>query len=113
MLTLRISDGMPTDGRQVIRVQVFWILVTGIFVGGLARHAIRGREPIPVWLSIACGISGALLGNLISGVAGVRYTGHYNWIRHVIEIAAAVGIVLLISPFWVAHKAKSKPSSRV
>lgn len=92
-------------------MQVVWILVTGVCVGGLARHAIRDREPIPMWLSIVCGISGALIGNVISGLGGIRHYGTIDWARHLIEISASVGIVLLISPFWVARKQKSGPPS--
>ena len=92
-------------------MQILWIVITGVCVGGLARHAIRHREPIPIWLSIACGISGAIIGNVISGLGGIRHYGTIDWARHLIEISCSVGIVLLISPFWVARQGGSVPPS--
>ena len=49
---------------------VLVILVSGLITGGLARFAIPGPDPMPIWLTISIGligsIAGAAIGNAIS-----------------------------------------------
>jgi uncharacterized membrane protein YeaQ/YmgE (transglycosylase-associated protein family) len=49
---------------------VLAILVSGLITGGLARFAIPGPDPMPIWLTISIGligsITGAAIGNAIS-----------------------------------------------
>ena len=49
---------------------VLAILVSGLITGGLARFAIPGPDPMPIWLTISIGligsIAGAAIGNAIS-----------------------------------------------
>ena len=44
--------------------QLFAILLAGLVVGALARFALPGRDPIPLWATIALGIAGSYLGGL-------------------------------------------------
>jgi uncharacterized membrane protein YeaQ/YmgE (transglycosylase-associated protein family) len=49
---------------------VLAILISGLITGGLARFAIPGPDPMPIWLTISIGltgsIAGAAIGNSIS-----------------------------------------------
>jgi uncharacterized membrane protein YeaQ/YmgE (transglycosylase-associated protein family) len=49
---------------------VFAIVASGFLTGALARLAIPGPDPMPIWLTIAIGlvgsITGAIVGNAIS-----------------------------------------------
>jgi uncharacterized membrane protein YeaQ/YmgE (transglycosylase-associated protein family) len=48
------------------------ILVSGLVVGGLARLAVPGPDPMPIWLTIGIGVVGSFVGGGIAGtVAGV------------------------------------------
>jgi uncharacterized membrane protein YeaQ/YmgE (transglycosylase-associated protein family) len=38
------------------------IIFTGFIVGGLARWAVPGPDPMPVWLTIAIGLVGSVIG---------------------------------------------------
>ncbi len=38
------------------------VIVTGFFVGGLARWAVPGPDPMPIWLTILIGMAGSALG---------------------------------------------------
>ena len=38
------------------------ILVSGFITGGLARFAIPGPDPMPIWLTIAIGLTGSIIG---------------------------------------------------
>jgi uncharacterized membrane protein YeaQ/YmgE (transglycosylase-associated protein family) len=53
---------------------VIAILISGLVTGGLARLAVPGPDPMPLWLTLAIGltgsIAGAVLGDVISGGNG-------------------------------------------
>ena len=40
------------------------LIVGGLVIGTLARLAVPGPDPMPLWLTIAIGIGGAILGGL-------------------------------------------------
>jgi len=60
----------PGAGTGVSVGLVVAILVSGFVTGGLARFAIPGPDPMPIWLTVAIGltgsIAGAVIGNAIS-----------------------------------------------
>jgi uncharacterized membrane protein YeaQ/YmgE (transglycosylase-associated protein family) len=41
---------------------IFAILASGFITGGLARFAIPGPDPMPIWLTIAIGLTGSIVG---------------------------------------------------
>jgi uncharacterized membrane protein YeaQ/YmgE (transglycosylase-associated protein family) len=47
---------------------ILLLLVGGFIVGGLARFALPGPDPMPWWQTILLGIGGALLGGIIARV---------------------------------------------
>jgi uncharacterized membrane protein YeaQ/YmgE (transglycosylase-associated protein family) len=42
--------------------------IGGLIVGLLARLAIPGRDPMPLWTTILLGIAGSVLGGLVAGL---------------------------------------------
>lgn len=42
--------------------------IGGLIVGLLARLAIPGRDPMPLWTTILLGIAGSVLGGLAAGM---------------------------------------------
>ena len=46
------------------------LLVSGLIIGVLARFAVPGKDPLPIWQTILLGIAGSLLGGLVAGVLG-------------------------------------------
>jgi uncharacterized membrane protein YeaQ/YmgE (transglycosylase-associated protein family) len=42
------------------------ILIWGFIIGGLARWAIPGPDPMPIWMTVAIGIGGSLIGGVVS-----------------------------------------------
>jgi uncharacterized membrane protein YeaQ/YmgE (transglycosylase-associated protein family) len=74
-----------------VDVLVFILLaaVSGFIVGGLARLAVPGPDPMPLWQTISLGILGSLLGGLIAGVLGVGGNGG-------IFLLSLVGAVVLL-----------------
>jgi uncharacterized membrane protein YeaQ/YmgE (transglycosylase-associated protein family) len=43
-------------------------VVGGLIVGALARFAVPGRDPMPLWATLLLGIVGSLLGGLAAGL---------------------------------------------
>src|ERR687887_609639 len=44
------------------------LFVVGFVIGGLARWAVPGPDPMPVWATAALGIGGAIIGGIIARV---------------------------------------------
>jgi uncharacterized membrane protein YeaQ/YmgE (transglycosylase-associated protein family) len=47
---------------------ILFILLWGLIIGALARLAIPGPDPMPIWLTIAIGIGGSLLGGIVTRI---------------------------------------------
>jgi uncharacterized membrane protein YeaQ/YmgE (transglycosylase-associated protein family) len=50
---------------------VLILAVVGFVVGGLARLAVPGPDPMPIWATILLGLAGAYLGALVASVLDV------------------------------------------
>ena len=64
------------------------VLVTGLVTGGLARLAIPGPDPMPLWLTIAIGLAGSITGAVI----GRALTGG-DALSGVLGFVIALGLV--------------------
>jgi uncharacterized membrane protein YeaQ/YmgE (transglycosylase-associated protein family) len=51
------------------------VLVAAFLVGTVARFAVPGPDPMPVWLTIAVGLAGSFVGALLFGLAAVLLGG--------------------------------------
>jgi uncharacterized membrane protein YeaQ/YmgE (transglycosylase-associated protein family) len=89
--------------------QVIWIVIAGLVIGLIAKAILPGRQAIPLWLTVLLGILGALIGNFIAAAIGVRYTGGFDWIRHILQVGVAVALVALVTPMWMARKRGGTP----
>jgi uncharacterized membrane protein YeaQ/YmgE (transglycosylase-associated protein family) len=76
------------------------LLIAGIILGILGRMLAPGEQKIPFWLTIVAGIVGALVGNLVASWVGVRYTGGFDWWRHIFQVIAAVIAVTLAAALY-------------
>src|SRR5207248_10743588 len=41
------------------------ILISGLFTGALARLAVPGPDPMPLWLTVAIGLTGSIVGAVV------------------------------------------------
>ena len=46
------------------------LVVSGLILGLLARFAVPGKDPLPLWKTILLGIAGSLLGGVVAGLVG-------------------------------------------
>ena len=84
--------------------QIIWAIVAGLIIGVIAKLILPGRQPIPIWLTVLLGIGGALIGNWISSALDVRHTGGVDWIRHALQIGAAMLLIALVSPMYLGRR---------
>jgi uncharacterized membrane protein YeaQ/YmgE (transglycosylase-associated protein family) len=68
---------------------VIAILISGLFTGGLARLALPGPDPMPLWLTIAIGLTGSIVGAL---VAEVISNGN-GYVVSFVSLGVAIGLV--------------------
>ena len=86
--------------------QIIWIVIVGAVLGFLAKLLLPGKQAIPIWLTVLCGMVGALLGNYIASVIGVRHTSGIDWIRHALQLAGALVVVAAGSALYPQAKAR-------
>nr|WP_206068793.1 GlsB/YeaQ/YmgE family stress response membrane protein [Nonomuraea sp. FMUSA5-5] len=61
----------------------------------MGRLVVRGRQRIPIWLTILIGVVAALIGTAIAAALGVADTRGIDWIELAIQVAlAALGVSL-------------------
>ena len=46
------------------------LLVSGLIIGLLARFAVPGKDPLPIWQTVLLGIAGSFVGGIIAGLLG-------------------------------------------
>jgi uncharacterized membrane protein YeaQ/YmgE (transglycosylase-associated protein family) len=55
-----------------VLLTVIAVMLSGFVTGALARLAVPGPDPMPVWLTTAIGLSGSVIGGLIAVAAWGR-----------------------------------------
>lgn len=89
---------------------ILGLLIAGIVLGLVAKLLIPGDQKIPFWLTIIAGILGAALGNIASALLGVKDTGGIDWIRHGLQVAGAIVVVLIVSALWAKIRGRARTS---
>ena len=75
-----------------ILVYLILLALSGLIIGGLARLALPGPDPMSVWMTILVGLAGSFLGGLVM----LAITGGRNAGGIVVAVAASTHIVYLI-----------------
>jgi uncharacterized membrane protein YeaQ/YmgE (transglycosylase-associated protein family) len=69
-------------------VAVLLVALVGFVIGGLARLAVPGPDPMSIWLTIALGLAGSFVGGVGARLAGLEHGGGL--------LFAVLGAVLLL-----------------
>ena len=79
-------------------MEVLGVIIAGIIIGLLGRFvAPSGRDKIPLWLTVVCGIGGVLIGWDVAAGLGVEATKGVDWLRWIISVLVAAGLVMVAS----------------
>jgi uncharacterized membrane protein YeaQ/YmgE (transglycosylase-associated protein family) len=57
---------------------LIFVLLWGLVIGALARLAVPGPDPMPIWMTILLGLAGSFVGGIVVraiGGAGVGFAG--------------------------------------
>ena len=68
---------------------VLAILFSGFITGGLARFAIPGPDPMPIWLTIAIGLAGSITG----AVVGKAVSHDNGYVISFLSFGVAIALV--------------------
>jgi uncharacterized membrane protein YeaQ/YmgE (transglycosylase-associated protein family) len=70
--------------------ELFWLVVTGLIVGGLGRLVLPGRQQIGLLQTSLIGIAASLLGGLLANLFDAGWL-----VRFLVAVAlAAIGVTL-------------------
>ena len=78
---------------------VLAILISGFFTGALARLAIPGPDPMPIWLTIAIGLAGSITG----AVVGKAISNDNGYVISFTSFGVAIALVAAYRRF-VQHR---------
>ncbi len=83
---------------------VLSIMFFGFITGGLARLAVPGPDPMPIWMTIAIGVGGSLLGGLVARLVFGTYGGF---------MFGLLGAILLVVLYrkYVQHRPITGPEA--
>lgn len=73
-------------------LDIIWFLIVGFIIGALGRFVVPGKNPMPWWLTLLCGIGGALVGGFVAGAIGLGAI-----LKFAVSVGAAALIVVLVS----------------
>ena len=68
------------------------LAISGLIIGGLARLALPGPDPMSIWMTILIGLAGSFVGGLLM----LAITGGRNGGGIVVSVAVSTLIVYLI-----------------
>ena len=72
----------------------------GLVVGALARLAIPGRDPMPIWTTILLGIAGSILGGLVAGL----FLGQDDYAWAFVFAVGGASLLLGLHRTFVQHR---------
>ena len=75
-------------------VFIIAIVVGGLILGALARLAVPGPDPMPIWLTILIGIGGSVVGGI---VGHVLFGGRGGFL---LAFLGSVGLVIAYRRFY-------------
>jgi uncharacterized membrane protein YeaQ/YmgE (transglycosylase-associated protein family) len=94
---------------------VLWLilqaLIWGFIIGGLARWAVPGPDPMPVWMTILFGLVGSAIGSAVAGAAfGTKADSGSVFSALLFSILAASLLVIAYRRF-VQHRPITGPDA--
>jgi uncharacterized membrane protein YeaQ/YmgE (transglycosylase-associated protein family) len=77
---------------------ILFYLIVGTIVGLLGKFVAPGdKDNIPLWLTIACGIGGMVIGGFIYSAFGGDGSAGLDWTQGIVAILTAAVLVIIAS----------------
>jgi uncharacterized membrane protein YeaQ/YmgE (transglycosylase-associated protein family) len=90
-------------------MEIIGVIIAGIIIGLLGKWvAPSTRDNTPLWLTVLCGIGGVLIGYYVAGALGVAETAGIDWMRWVISILVAAGLVMVAASVTARGRVSSR-----
>ena len=70
-------------------------LVFGLFVGAVARLLVPGRQHLSIWMTLALGVVGSIVGGVLANVLGTGDVFELNFVGSVVAIITAIALVTI------------------
>jgi uncharacterized membrane protein YeaQ/YmgE (transglycosylase-associated protein family) len=70
------------------------IVISGFFTGALARLAVPGPDPMPLWLTLSIGLAGSIVGAVVA-----RALGGGGYAVSFTSLGVAIGLVVAYRRF--------------
>jgi uncharacterized membrane protein YeaQ/YmgE (transglycosylase-associated protein family) len=88
-----------------VLLTIVGILIGGFVIGGLARLAVPGPDPMPIWMTVLIGF----LGSIIGGIVGRFVFGQTGGF-----LLALIGAILLVIAYrrFVQHRPVTGPDAK-
>jgi uncharacterized membrane protein YeaQ/YmgE (transglycosylase-associated protein family) len=90
------------------------ILISGFFTGALARLAVPGPDPMPIWLTVAIGLTGSIIGAVVANALfdGNEYVISFGSLSVAIALVLGYRRFVQHRPLW-GHEARRFPEKGV
>jgi len=89
------------------------VLLSGFLVGALARWAVPGPDPMPVWLTIAFGLVGSALGGaVVAAFIGTKDLSRSDYFTIVVSEILATVLLLVAYRRFVQKRPITGPDAR-
>lgn len=72
-------------------------IVFGLVVGYLARLVVPGRQRIGLWMTLALGCVGSIIGGVVANALGTGDVWELNVLGSIVAIASAAVLVAIVA----------------
>jgi len=102
----RLFEAAPRGKEAAVLIFIIGLVVGGLIVGALARLALPGPDPMPIWATILLGVAGMIVGGVILGLL----VGHSLGI-----VGGVIGAMLLLYLYrrFAQHRPLWRPGANV
>ena len=87
-------------------MNLIWTAIVGIIAGALAKLIMPGKDPGGIWITMALGVAGAFVANLLGGALGWYGGDHRAGI-----FGATIGAILLLAIYRMFKGKTEKPAT--
>jgi uncharacterized membrane protein YeaQ/YmgE (transglycosylase-associated protein family) len=89
---------------------VVFLIAWGLVVGALARLAVPGPDPMPIWATIALGLAGSVLGGLaVRLLTGGTGAGLIGSVLAAVALLVGYRVYVQRRPIWGPNVRRPPP----